>query len=206
LATVFVIAGPNGAGKSTNSKVILDEEGITAFDYDIELFQLWSKFSFDPVVEDGIRESVNDKFLLLKEEALINKTSFAFETNYNQISSFDTVKQFGESGHKIILIFILLPNVGAAIERVKTRVANGGHSVSEPTIKERFANGLTQLDNTFVAFDEVYIYLSKEKENSLVYTLLPKQKRAMVTSENLSKDILSRLPKLESFVLSVTNQ
>jgi ABC-type Mn2+/Zn2+ transport system ATPase subunit len=68
LASIYVIAGPNGAGKSTNSKNLLANEGIIAFDYDLELHHTWSMFSYDPGVEDGVRNSVSEKFLSLKKE------------------------------------------------------------------------------------------------------------------------------------------
>lgn len=108
MASLFIIAGPNGAGKSTNSKTILENEGITAFDYDLELHKIWSMFSCDPAVEDGVRNSVSEKFLSLKEEALIDKKSFAFETNYHHISQFDLIDQFKKSGYATNLIFIAL--------------------------------------------------------------------------------------------------
>lgn len=202
MASLFVIAGPNGAGKSTNNKILLSEEGITAFDYDLELYSLWSRFSYDPAVEEGVRESVAENFLSVKQKALINKTSFAFETNYHHLSSFETVQQFKKSGHETILIFIALPNVEAAIERVKTRVSKGGHSVSVATIRERFERGLAQLDDTFMEFDVVYLYRSEENENSLVYTLLPNLGKAASTDKKLDANILKYLPKIERFVHS----
>ncbi len=180
----------------------MKEEGIAAFDYDLELYDLWSIFSFDPAVEDGVRESIGKKFLSLKQEALVNKTNFAFETNYHHLSSFETVQQFKKSGYDTILIFIALSDAAAAIERVKTRVSRGGHSVNEATIRERFEKGLIQLDNTFMEFNVLYLYGSKENENSLIYTLLPKLGKAVCTNEKLDARILNYLPTIEKFVQS----
>jgi predicted ABC-type ATPase len=200
LASLFIIAGPNGAGKSTNSKALLENEGIVAFDYDLELYNAWSIFSFDPAVESGVRESVSDKFLLLKQSAIEKKTSFAFETNYNT-SQTGLVEQFKNSGHKTYLLFIALPSVELAIERVKDRVAKGGHSVDESTIRERYTLGLEQLDNTFHQFDVVYLWLSKANENFHPYTLHPNLNSAEVI-EGLNQELSGYLPNLRSFVLS----
>jgi shikimate kinase len=63
LATLFIIAGPNGAGKSTNSAVILRPYQIVAFDYDKELEAEWRRFSFDLIVEEGVRNAVGEMFL-----------------------------------------------------------------------------------------------------------------------------------------------
>jgi predicted ABC-type ATPase len=202
LASLFIIGGPNGAGKSTNSKAILANEGVTAFDYDLELHKTWSMFSYDPAVEDGVRNSVSVKFLSLKKEAIANKTSFAFETNYHHPSQFNVVEQFRKSGHTTNLVFIALSAVETAIERVKYRVAKGGHSVDEKTIRERFELGLAQLDNTFQHFDVVWLFVSKENENSLIYTLHPILNQVERVGE-LSSGLQQRLPKLKDFIKSI---
>ncbi len=40
------------------------------------------------------------------------------------------------------LIFLSLPNAEMAIERVSTRVKQGGHNVPEEVIRRRFAHGI----------------------------------------------------------------
>jgi shikimate kinase len=58
----IVIGGPNGAGKSTTSKELLKPHSITAFDWDDRFQQRWSRFDFDPILAEGIRESANQDF------------------------------------------------------------------------------------------------------------------------------------------------
>jgi shikimate kinase len=94
LPTLTVIAGPNGAGKSMGSSDILSSQGIQSFDYDIEFHSEWKKFSFDPIVERGIREFTENLFQERKEEAIKNKTNFAFETNYHTSEVMKTVDDF----------------------------------------------------------------------------------------------------------------
>jgi predicted ABC-type ATPase len=202
LAAIYIIAGPNGAGKSTNSKALLANEEIIVFDYDLELHNTWSMFSYDPAVEDGVRNSVSEKFLSLKKEAIVNKTNFAFETNYHHVSLVDVIEKFRESGHEINLDFIALADVELAIERVKDRVSKGGHSVNEKTIRERFELGLALLDNTFQRFDVVRVYESKDNKNSAIYTLHPSLKQ-IERHGILKRELQQRLPKLESFISSI---
>jgi len=97
--TLFIIAGPNGAGKSTISAALLQPFNIKAFDYDEELEQAWRRFSFDPAIENGVRNSVADLFLEKKNLAIQNKTDFAFETNYHHESVPQSVTRFKEAGH-----------------------------------------------------------------------------------------------------------
>lgn len=201
MPSLFIIAGPNGAGKSTTSNDLLAKEGITAFDYDMELRNAWSNFSFDPAIEDGVRQSISSRFTDLKSEALLNKTSFAYETNYN-VAQINTVNLFRVAGHQTHLIFLALPNVAQAMDRVKDRAAKGGHNVDEATIKERFIAGLSHLDNSFQDFDTVDIYESHEKKNRLVCTLTPSLKRVTIQS-TLSPELARHLPKIEAFVRSL---
>jgi predicted ABC-type ATPase len=197
---LFIIAGPNGAGKSSHSSNLLTDTGISAFDFDKEFYSLWSKFSFDPAVERGIRESVTSKFELLSNEAINKKTNFAFETNYHHESSTELVKRFREAGHKTIMIYITLPDIQTAIDRVAHRVANGGHDVDFPTIYERFNQGLALLDESFMLFDILYIYSSFEKRNVLTYTVHPSLGQAKKYDE-FFPEVDKLTPQLKAFTL-----
>ena len=50
------------------------------------------------------------------------------------------------SGYLVKLIFLSLPNVEIAIERVATRVMQGGHNVPEDVILRRFEHGIKNFD------------------------------------------------------------
>jgi predicted ABC-type ATPase len=77
------------------------------------LEKAWRRFNFDPGVEEGVRNTVGEMFLELKNSAIQNKTDFAFETNYHHESVANTAKFFKEAGHETVLIFIALPSVEA---------------------------------------------------------------------------------------------
>ena len=48
------------------------------------------------------------------------------------------IKKWKSQGYEIIIYYLKLPSVDIAIERVKLRVAQGGHDVPEQDIKRRF--------------------------------------------------------------------
>ncbi|MEQ9375952.1 MAG: hypothetical protein RIG68_12285 [Imperialibacter sp.] len=79
----IVIAGPNGAGKSTTSKEILRPYGLEAFDWDKEFHSVWKKFGFDPLLTEGIRESINSKFESYLSHSFSQDMSVAYETNFH---------------------------------------------------------------------------------------------------------------------------
>lgn len=137
MPTLKIIAGPNGAGKSTHSKGLLKDLRIEAFDLDKEFYALWSQFDFDPSVEVGALSRAHELYVQRRSEALQTGGDFAFETNYHTQQVLLTLEMFKAKAYSLELIYICLENIETAIERVRDRVAKGGHSVTETV----FANG-----------------------------------------------------------------
>lgn len=129
-----IIAGPNGAGKSTHSKELLAPFGIEAFDFDKEFYSIWSQFSFDPYIEQGAFERAQKLYTDRRSGAIQKKQNFSFETNYHTKQIFSVIDNFRSNDYHVELIFICLESPEVAIQRVKDRVAKGGHSVDEITI------------------------------------------------------------------------
>ena len=156
---LFVIAGPNGAGKSTTSASLLKPHGLKAFDWDKEFYQKWSEFSYDPLVESGIRDTTNELFENLKSKAIANAISFAFETNFHTNTILQIVEEFQKSGFETNLYFLLVSNVDICKQRVAYRVREEqGHNVSTSNIEERFEKGLIRLNESFTTFSRTFIF------------------------------------------------
>lgn len=70
----------------------------------------------------------------------------------------DTVKEFQQQGYRVTLLWFGLSDIQEAVERVKLRVAKGGHNVSLDNIKANFSEGLQNLRKYFEHFNEVHFY------------------------------------------------
>lgn len=196
---LIIIAGPNGAGKSTTSHDLLFDLGIYSFDFDKEFYSSWANFGYDPVVENGVKESVSRLFEKRKQEAIISRSSFSFETNYNSHEVLKTIDEFKKAGFSIELIFIVLETPEIAIDRVNDRVLKGGHYVDEETIRRRFYDGLDLLDSTFSRFDMVSIYISRQ--NLISSAILFESRSNKVEFFNpIPESVFIHLPRLKSFV------
>lgn len=101
----LIVAGPNGAGKSTSSKHFLKEYGISAFDWDAELDKTWKKYSYDPIVADGIKDSTTDKFNDYIQQGINSNKNTAYETNFHTEFHFDLKKKAEQKGFETVLIF-----------------------------------------------------------------------------------------------------
>lgn len=57
------------------------------------------------------------------------------------------------------LLFFWLQNVDLAVERVRTRVIEGGHNIETEVIKRRYKNGIKNLFGIYLSIvDEVMIF------------------------------------------------
>ena len=62
------------------------------------------------------------------------------------------------SGYAVKLIFLSLPDVEMAIERVAIRIRQGGHAIPEEVIRRRFANGLANFERYSLLVDGWQLY------------------------------------------------
>lgn len=95
-----------------------------------------SKISGNTVYEAGR--------LMLKRigELLSAGVSFSVETTLSTRSYINLIQQAQNQGYSVSLIYFWLNSPELAIERVKQRVANGGHDVPAPIIRRRYRSGL----------------------------------------------------------------
>ena len=68
--------------------------------------------------------------------------SFSVETTLSTRSYINLIQQAQNQGYSVSLIYFWLNSPELAIERVKQRVANGGHDVPAPIIRRRYRSGL----------------------------------------------------------------
>lgn len=168
---LFVFAGPNGAGKSTLSATILPP-GTPVFDGDKELAILRQQF---PGLDSGnLYNAVNDHvFSDWKDEVQSRRIDCAFETNFRSADVMNTVNEFKDKGYQARLVYFGLDNLEASIERVKIRVAMGGHDVTLDNITANYNEGLKNLQTHFREFDKVLLVKSFAGDDQLDFKFHP---------------------------------
>ena len=141
MPNLYIIAGCNGAGKTTASYTVLPEMlNCEEFINADEIARGLSPFNPDKVsIEAG-------RIMLLKIKKLImNQHDFAFETTLSTKSYINTIQKAKENMYEITLVYFWLDSVELAIERVRTRVAEGGHDIPENVIRRRYFSGIKNL-------------------------------------------------------------
>ena len=150
---MYIISGCNGAGKTTASYSLLPEM------LDCREFVNSDEFAkglspFDPS-KAAIQAS---KYMILKFRYLLKKQKdFAVETTLATRTLLKTVKMAQDAGYTVTLLYFWLNSPEMAIERVKARVAAGGHDIPEDTIRRRYSVGIYYFFHSYAPICERWI-------------------------------------------------
>lgn len=152
---LYIIAGCNGAGKTTASFTILPEIlNCKEFVNADEIAKGLSPFQPEKVSFEAGRIMLNRI-----NELFIMRENFAFETTLATKSYKSKVIEAQNNGYTVTLLFFWLQNIDLAIERVKTRVLEGGHNIETDVINRRYNNGIKNLFEIYLSIvDEVMIF------------------------------------------------
>jgi predicted ABC-type ATPase len=162
---LYIIAGCNGAGKTTASFTILPEIlNCKEFVNADEIAKGLSPFQPEKVSFEAGR-------IMLKRinELLETNQNFAFETTLATKSYKSKIAGAKTKNYTVTLLFFWLQNIDLAIERVKTRVLEGGHHIETEVIKRRYRNGIKNLFEIYLPIvDEVMIFDNSEGKHDLI--------------------------------------
>lgn len=140
---LYIIAGCNGAGKTTASYTILPEMlGCKEFVNSDEIAKGLSPFN-----ADSVTVAVEASRIMYKRirELIAAQKTFAMETTLASRSIAKLLTGAQEKGYHVTLLYFWLNTPDLAVERVKNRVAAGGHNVTEVTVRRRYEAGIHNL-------------------------------------------------------------
>jgi predicted ABC-type ATPase len=130
----IIIAGPNGAGKTTFAReFLLREAGVIHF---VNADLIAGGLS-------PLRPELAARYagrLVLTELSRLAKArqSFAFESTLSGRTYLRLLKGWKAAGYRIEIVFLSLPSVQLALQRIATRVRQGGHDVPRSDAIRRF--------------------------------------------------------------------
>ncbi len=135
---VYIIAGPNGSGKTIFAKKFLPDYAKCPNFVNADLIaQGLSPFS------PGTAAMKAGRLVLEQIHNLADKNlDFAFETTLSGKSYVSFLNGLSKKDYSVNIFFLWIPNTELAIDRIKDRVASGGHNVPAVDVKRRFYRGL----------------------------------------------------------------
>ena len=151
---VIIIAGPNGAGKTTFARNFLPNEAQTYQFINADLIAA----GLSPFNPDLAAFKAGRIMLSEIEAVSLSGHNFAFETTLSGVHYLTQIKRWQNLGYTVKLWFIKLSTSELAIERVKSRVKQGGHDIPHATILRRFTSGLKNLEKFKLIVDSWVIF------------------------------------------------
>ncbi|MDR3141321.1 MAG: zeta toxin family protein [Tannerellaceae bacterium] len=152
---LYIISGCNGAGKTTASYTILPEMlKCKEFVNSDEIAKGISPFNSDSIavaVEAGRIMHRRIKELIAAGE------TFALETTLATRSVVKLMQDAQEKGYYVTLLYFWLNTPDLAVERVKMRVAAGGHNIAENTIRRRYESGIRNLFELYLPASDYWM-------------------------------------------------
>ena len=140
---ITVLAGVNGAGKSSIGGSKLHAEGLEWYNPDEVARALHAQYPNRLL--DEINSQVWHEGLSRLKEAIRDNTDFAFETTLGGNTITRTLLQAVASGIRVNIWYCGLETPELHIERVKARVARGGHDIPENKIRTRYQTSMQNL-------------------------------------------------------------
>lgn len=135
-----MIGGANGSGKTTVALNLLPSLGIAEF-VNADAIAV----GLSPLNPEGMALRAGRLMLERLQELVAAGKDFAFETTLAARTYVSFLQECKTQGYAVNLIYLWLRSPELAVERVKQRVASGGHSIPEETIRRRYERGRKNL-------------------------------------------------------------
>lgn len=146
MSALYIISGCNGSGKTTSSYSMLPEM--------LECRQWVNSDEFAKSLSpyNPAAASVRaGRYMLMKINYLLRRgETFGIETTLATRTLLRLVATAQKAGYEVTILYFWLSSPQMAIERVKRRVASGGHDIAEEVVKRRYYMGLDYLFNYYI--------------------------------------------------------
>lgn len=160
-----MLAGTNGAGKSSLMGAMLLRSGVEYFNPDQAAQRI---LGANPGLSQMKANSVawhQGKRLL--ERAVADRLCFAFETTLGGKTIAKLLDRALTEGIEVRIWYVGLEGVERHIERVRSRVAHGGHDIPEQKIRERYIQSRVNLIRLLPRLTGLMVYDNSEDADPL---------------------------------------
>ena len=178
---IIVFAGPNGSGKSTVINAVREQTNVEMYDY-INADDIANEF-FSDEPDYNVRNLMAAKYAdYLRNKYIDESRDFIFETVLSTERNIELLKKAKKEGYFITGVYVLTRDPEVNVERVKKRVAQGGHDVPIDKIKARYDRCLSLIPKFVDSIDNMILYDNTDK---ILLTLIKKDKNITVVSNNI---------------------
>ena len=103
------------------------------------------------------------------DEHVATHRSFSFETTVSGRGYAAKVPRWRAAGYRVSIYFVSLPHPEMAVERVRVRMSQGGHSIPEAVIHRRFDSGLENFHSRYkLVISDWFLYDNQHRQPTLL--------------------------------------
>lgn len=151
---IVVVAGTNGAGKSSIAGEVAGGFGGGYFDPDLRAARR-AATGLSP--QEANAAAWREGYDALRQAA-DRGTDFNFETTLGGDSLVRELHRALDLRREVHILYVGLPSPEIHVERVKARVARGGHDIPEDRIFERYTKSLANLISLIGKATSVHVF------------------------------------------------
>jgi predicted ABC-type ATPase len=133
MPTLSIIAGPNGCGKTTLARELLLEQPQPFLNADEIAREL------NPSAVEAVAMQAGREYFKRLKATLAQKESLVIETTLSGKNHSRIIQEFKQKGYATQMFYVFLESPEACVERIKNRVAKGGHHVPTEDVVRRYA-------------------------------------------------------------------
>lgn len=162
----WIIAGPNGAGKTTFARNYLPEVANCRNFVNADSIAA----GLSPL--DPARKQMAASRIFLNEinENITVCRDFAFETTLSGRMYMGLIQRLMQSGWRVELVYLALPDWRMSQQRVAERVAHGGHDIPLRDIQRRFPRSLSGLFQGYAGLaSRTRCFMNHEERPMLIF-------------------------------------
>jgi predicted ABC-type ATPase len=163
LPAFTVIAGPNGSGKSTLTRFLNFSGKENLFDPDAIAREI------APAEPSGAALSAGRAALERRNECLAKRIDFSIETTLAGSGVLTLMKQAKAQGFDIRLIYVAVDGPERNIQRVRERVAAGGHFVPPEDVRRRYERSLANAHAAILIADFSIAFDNSEDHHRKIF-------------------------------------
>jgi predicted ABC-type ATPase len=146
-----MVAGPNGSGKTTLIQTLRAGSQITLPALYINADDLARERGLDARAAQKLATS-------LRSEAIAQRRSLLYETVMSHPSKIAELQAAAAAGYATTVVFIATDDPEINIERVRLRVADGGHNVPRERIRARHRRSIGLAPSAIAFATQAYVY------------------------------------------------
>lgn len=168
-AQLWVVAGPNGAGKTTLVTQRLADRAIEA---EFEVINPDVIAQGLPRIDGRLDERrAGEDAIRRRNELIDRRESLAIETTLSGHSALRFMRRARDAGFKVNLVYVGIRSPELSFDRVRSRVADGGHHVPTEALVRRHPDSLSKLPRALELADRAYVLDNSSRRRKLLMIL-----------------------------------